>query len=57
MLVIIEVHNGVASVLTKSEGVEVNIRDFDVDGSESAFETDDQGDPFVEEIYEEDEII
>lgn len=57
MLVIIEVHNGVASVLTKSKGVEVNVRDFDTDGSEAALQTSDEGDTFVEEIYEEDEII
>lgn len=57
MLVIIEVHNGVASVLTKSEGVEVNIRDYDTDGSEGALEEDEFGNTYVEEIYEADEII
>ena len=50
--IIIEIRGGVANVVQKSVGVELIIRDFDV-SDDNDVEFDGNGDPYIEEIYEE----
>jgi hypothetical protein len=50
--VIIEVSGGCADVLDKTEGVEVEIWDYDCDGcADDATETDDDGKRFIRTVF------
>lgn len=48
--IIIEIRAGMANVVQKPVGVEIIIRDFDVQEDENT-ETDENGDAYIEEFY------
>jgi hypothetical protein len=51
-IVRITVEGGVVQHVEVPKGVQVVVRDYDVDGVEESLERDDNGDPFIESIWD-----